>query len=383
VSCREEKMKNKNFIFIVILFFTVFSIFIFSGQQKTKWKGTIKEENGVTVVKNPKKPIYSKDIFSLKEELSIGGEKGRKEYLFSNITGIAIDEEERIYILDSKESHIKVFNKMGEYIKTIGKKGQGPGEMRRPTSLQVTPQNEIVVNDSAARKLHFFALDGNFLRAVSQTNMTFFSNPKVDYEGKITAGYMIMSQEVTYVLKKFNPQLKEIFTIFSSEILKYPYVDPFFPQCHWEVTAENDLIWGFPERYELHIIDSEGKPVKKIIKEYDPIKITEEEKENLIKERFGGYEGMPPGLKLSWKKYHNAFIYLSIDDEGRIFVRTYEKIPGGEGYHYDVFDSEGKYIAKIPLKMQPRIWKKEKLYTIEENEKGFQAVKRYRVNWNT
>ena len=177
--------------FFVILCFTVFSILLFSEQQQTKWKGTIKEENGVTVVRNPKNPVYSKDVFSLKEELSIGGEKGRKEYLFSNITGIAVDEEERIYVLDSKESHIKVFNKMGGYIKTIGKKGQGPGEMRRPSFLQVTPQNEIVVNDSASRKLHFFALDGHFLRAVSQTKMTFFSNPKVDYEGNITAAYMI------------------------------------------------------------------------------------------------------------------------------------------------------------------------------------------------
>ena len=78
-----------------------------------------------------------------------------------------------------------------------------------------------------------------------------------------------------------------------------------------------------------------------------------------------GERGVPPDVKLKWNKYHNAFIELSIDDKGRIFVRTYEKIPDGEGYYYDVFDSEAKYIAKIPLKMQPRIWKKNKLYTIE------------------
>ncbi|MFB0564299.1 MAG: 6-bladed beta-propeller [Candidatus Aminicenantaceae bacterium] len=374
-------MKNKTNVFSIVLFFSAFIMTILFGGQKAEWKGKIELENGVKVVRNPKMPIYAEDVFNLEEELSIGGAEGREEYIFSYITDVGVDEEESIYILDSKKSHIKVFDRMGEYIKTIGKKGQGPGEMRRPTSLQVTSQNEIVVNDSAARKLHFFTLDGNFLRAVSQTKMTFFSNPKVDNEGNIIASYMIADLKVTYVLKKFNPQLEEIFTIFSTEVLKYPYINPFFPQCYWEITTENNLIWGFADKYELHIINSEGKLIKKIIKEYDPIKITEEEKENEIKERFGGYEGMPPGTKLSWKKHHNAFIYLSIDDKGRIFIRTYERISERDEYYYDVFDSEGKYIAKVALRVRPQTWKNGKLYAIEEDEDGYQFVKRYKVTW--
>lgn len=369
---------------IKFLFIMVFLLSIISPaheKQKAEWKGTIEKHNGVTVVKNPKDPIHREDVFNLEEELSIGEKEGKEEYIFSYITDIGVDEEERIYIIDSKESHIKVFNRMGEYIKTIGKKGQGPGEMRRPTSLRITSQNEIVVNDSAARKIHFFTLDGNFIRAVSQTKMTFFSNPKVDNEENIIASYMIAEEEVTYVLKKFNPQLEEIFTVFSTEVLKYPYIDPFFPRCYWEITKENNLVWGFSDKYEFYIIGSEGKLIKKIIKEYDPIEITEEEKDNEIEERFGGYEGMPPDTRLSWKKRHNAFIYLSIDDKGRIFARTYEKVSERDEYYYDVFDSEGKYIAKIPLGARPRTWKKGKLYTIEEDEDGYQYVKRCKVTW--
>ena len=172
-------MKTKTKIVSVVLFLSIVILFISCGKQKTEWQGTIEKHNGVTVVKNPKDPIHREDVFSLEEELSIGEKEGKEEYIFSYITDIGVDEEERIYIIDSKESHIKVFNRMGEYIKTIGKKGQGPGEMRRPTSLRITSQNEIVVNDSAARKIHFFTPDGNFIRAVSQTKMTFFSNPKV------------------------------------------------------------------------------------------------------------------------------------------------------------------------------------------------------------
>ena len=374
-------MKNETKVVSISLFLSVSIIFVSCGKQRVEWKGTIEEVDGVTVVKNPKTPIFGEEVFSLEEELSIGDAEEREEYIFSDIRDIAVDEESRIYILDSKESHIRVFDKNGEYIKTIGEKGQGPGEFQLPSSLQITLQNEIVVNDSAARKLHFFALDGNYLRAVSQTKMGFFSDPKVDSEGNIIASYMIADKEVTYVLKKFNPQLGEIFTIFSTEVLKYPNLNPFFPRCYWEITKENNLIWGFPDKYELHIINSEGKPFRKIIREYDPIKITDEEKDNWIKERFGGYEGVLPEIKLSWNENHNAFIYLSIDDQGRIFTRTYEKVSEGDKYYYDVFDSEGKYIAKVPLGARPQSWKKGKLYTIEENEEGYQVVKRYKVTW--
>lgn len=368
----------KRHILLILSFLLLLGFLV---NQKPQWKGKIEKENGVKVIINPEEPLYGENVFAMKEDLSIGEAEGREEYMFSDITEIAVDGEERIYILDSKKSHIKVFNKMGEYIETIGKQGQGPGEMQRPTSLQVTSQNEIIVSDPGARKLHFFTLDGNFLRAVSQAKMSFFSNLKVDNEGNIIASYMIVDKEVTYVLKKFNPQLKEIFPIFSTKVLKYPYINPFFPRCYWDVTTENNLIWGFPDKYELHIINSEGKPIKKIIKKYDPIKITEDEKEEMIKERFGGSEGIAPGVKLSWNDHHNAFIYLSIDDEGRIFTRTYKKVSERDVYYYDVFDTEGKYIARVTLGARPQAWKKGKLYTIEEDEEGFQVVKRYKVNW--
>ena len=50
-------------------------------------------------------------------------------------------------------------------------------------------------------------------------------------------------------------------------------------------------------------------------------------------------------------------------------------------YYIDVFDPDGKYIAKISLKSRPYVIKKSKLYTIEEDEEGYQLVKRYRISW--
>ena len=80
-------------------------------------------------------------------------------------------------------------------------------------------------------------------------------------------------------------------------------------------------------------------------------------------------------------EYHCPFRWMVADDEGRIFILTYERVSEGKGYYYDVFDAEGKYIVKVALKTRPYLFKKKKLYTVEENEEGYQFVKRYKVNW--
>jgi hypothetical protein len=41
----------------------------------------------------------------------------------------------------------------------------------------------------------------------------------------------------------------------------------------------------------------------------------------------------------------------------------------------------GKYMAKISLKSRPYVIKKNKLYTIEEDNEGYQIVKRYKITW--
>ena len=367
---RGWNMKSKALFVSLLLFLSFLVILNVRGQQKSKWQGTITRENGVVIVKNPIEPMYEEDVFSLEEELTIG-----------EVKDLDVDDEERIFVLDSKEANIKVFDKSGKYINTIGRKGQGPGELQRPSHIYLTPQKEILANDPGARQLHFFTSGGVFKRSVSQTNMTFFSNPKVDMKGQIVATYMIMDKEVTFVLKKFDSQLKEVMKIFSANILKYPNLNPFFPQCSWEITCEGNVIWGFPDKYELSIINSEGTLIKKIIKKYSPKKITQEEKDNWIEEKLGGYDEIPPGVKLVWNDYHYAYRDFTVDDENRVFVRTYEEVPDTNIYYYDVFDSEGKYIVKVPIKVQPQVWRKHKLYTIEEDEDGYQYVKRYKVYW--
>lgn len=86
-------------------------------------------------------------------------------------------------------------------------------------------------------------------------------------------------------------------------------------------------------------------------------------------------------MKLAIPRYHGAFQWIMTDDEGKIFVMTEERSPDGRGYFHDVFDSQGRYLAKILLAYHPALIKKNKFYAVAEDEQGFHIVKRYRALW--
>jgi len=369
-------MKNMTKVVSIVLFLSAFIVLILFGGQKAEWGGKIEYENGVKVIKNPKEPMCGEDIFSLEEELSIGEAEGRKEYMFSQIRNIAVDDEENIYVLDRKEFHIKVFDKGGEYLRAFSKKGQGPGELNRPHSILITPQNEIMVEDS--RVLHFFTLQGEFIKSLSAAKIQFFGRTSMDSQSSIYAmtGTINMEKGIsTYELKKFDSNLNFLNTVASIPGPKAgkPF-DPFMPLFFWKIYENDTIIYGYQKNYELLVFNPEGKLIKKIVKKYTPLKITEEEKEE------SPGDSLPP-LKYALSDFHTAFYTFSLDDEARIVVQTWEKTEDRERYYYDVFDPEGKYIAKVSFKFRPQIWNKNKLYTIEEDEEGYQYVKRYKVTW--
>jgi len=182
-------MKNKTNLHSIVLSFSVFFMFVSCQREKMEWKGTIEEENGVIVVNNPKEPMYGEEVFSLEEELSVGEPEGKEEYVFYRIL-MDVDENGNMYILDAAASNIRVFDQEGNYKQTIGRKGQGPGEMLSPRSIQLNPQNEIMIYDFGNRRFSFYSLDGEFIRQNSAATAIMVFNAKMDSSGYIVGGIL-------------------------------------------------------------------------------------------------------------------------------------------------------------------------------------------------
>ncbi len=371
-------MKAKNIVSLIFPLFIIIVCLISCEKQKTEWKGSIEEIDGIPVVKNPKEPLYGEDVFILEEELSIGEAVGREEYMFSEVVAIAADAEERIYVLDYEECSVKVFDGSGRFIQSFGRQGQGPGELFIPSTLTLTRENKIAVQDN--RGISFFSMGGEFQRSLS-TAKYLLTSSRLDIDGNIIGLCVIRDEEnPRYELKKFDSDLNYLHIFGSSPLPYFPRdgFNPFFPTCRWTLINGNQIVFGYMGEYELKVFDPEGNLTRKISKEYTPVKVTQKD----VDERLEG-EDLPPQIlqRMVVSEYHCPIQRISADDEGRIFVMTYERAPDGSGYYYDIFDAEGRFIVKVPLKGHPLLIESGKLFTVEEDEEGYQHVKRYRIIW--
>jgi len=205
----------------------------------------------------------------------------------------------------------------------------------------------------------------------------------VDAKDNIIARYAVPTpgRSLIFVLGNFGSELDDFFKIFSYLTDTTPDVyDVFPPDCFWKVGSDGRIVWGYTDKYELRTLEADGRVIRRITRDYVPVEITREEKNAWLHFAFGEI-GAPANVKVNWPKYHNAFQFLSVDDKDRIFVQTYEKTFDGKGYFCDIYDPGGRFMAKIALKGAPRVVKKNKIYTIEEDEQGYQVVKRQKLTW--
>lgn len=346
------------------------------AEQKPRWKGSITKEGDVIVVKNPKEPLYKENILAFKEELSIGGAEAQGNNAFSQIRTFAIDDAENVYVLDSKEAHIKIFDKNGKYIRTFGRSGQGPGELELPQSISINKTTKEIIVQEISRRLSIFALDGKFLRNLSLKE-TWGLRVRTDSRGYIYVTEGVVDPKGSqYLFKKFGPDMKLIAILSKTPAPTPVALNPFMAIAYWEIDQDDKIVYGYPEDYEIQVFNLQNKLIKRISRKYDPVEVTEDEKKEQTKDT-------PPGIniKFDFPKYHSAYRRFFLDDQNRIFVQSWEKTEGGKKFLYDIFDEEGKFLARVPLKLTPVILKKGKLYSLEEDDEGYQTVKRYAVTW--
>ena len=108
-------------------------------------------------------PISLSDLFS---EVRLVTLETTSESLISQIRQIAFHQS-RFYILDSKQQMIFCFDKNGKFIFRISAQGNGPGEYNYLTDINVDTENgQLMLLDPAVARVHYYDLDGNFLKTV-------------------------------------------------------------------------------------------------------------------------------------------------------------------------------------------------------------------------
>jgi len=88
--------------------------------------------------------------------------------LFRQPTDVAWDSNGNIYITDGYiNSRVAKYDKNGDWVKSWGTKGTGPGQFNLPHAIAIDRNNNIYVGDRTNHRIQVFDTDGKFLRMFS------------------------------------------------------------------------------------------------------------------------------------------------------------------------------------------------------------------------
>ena len=95
-----------------------------------------------------------------------GAESGFQSFYRVRNALVDVDPAARIYVLDQIARRVVVFDSSGAFVKSMGRKGGGPGELQDPLAVAVSNAGEVVVHDMSKGALVRFDSSGRALPEV-------------------------------------------------------------------------------------------------------------------------------------------------------------------------------------------------------------------------
>lgn len=360
--------------------------FISCSQQKTEWKGTTEEVDGVMIVTNPAEPFYGKITFELEEDLSIGNEED-DNYLFYRAVDIAVDHDANIYVVEYRNCRIQKFDRDGKYIQTMGRQGQGPGEFEMPHGIYCDENTgNIYVVDG--REIVIFDSNGDYLSGV--TFMNFPSVIMIDIDGNMWMKFSkIGSEGVSDTISMANSQgelIKDIVE-YSQQISMYSRGSSLFSITHgyeyqllFSEFDSQTFVYGYSNEYKLNVVRNDGELLCILEKDEPQMPFTSNMKSKIIER----YKSLSDNEKAGIK-FQDSFPYFNsilTDNIRRIYVkRMHFPLEEEDSIECDIFNKDGYYLYKTKFPKQPEVIKNGYYYIIEMDEEiGLETVKRYKIN---
>jgi hypothetical protein len=102
--------------------------------------------------------------------LRIGSLDGPKEEQFGSVTSLAPLSDGGIAVLDAQAREVRVFGPDGAYVRTVGRQGEGPGELSGPSVVARLGGDTLAVYDYRNGRVTLFGPDGKAARMVTLTS---------------------------------------------------------------------------------------------------------------------------------------------------------------------------------------------------------------------
>ena len=179
-------------------------------------------------------------------ELKWGSSGLAKPGMFLNPQQLAVDLENNIYVSDHGNARIQIFDDQGNYIKSWGSYGDGPGEFSHPAGIAISHDYVFVV-DNKLNKIQKFDSLGNFIIQWGSfgTGNSEFISP---------SGIAVSENEFVYVVDTGNNRIQK-FT------LNGEYVSSFGKNFNGEGNLVSPRDIAIDETGKLFVTDPGNKSI--------------------------------------------------------------------------------------------------------------------------
>ena len=141
-----------------------------NSEREIAWEGTVDTlPDGSVRVVNPPVGLWEAGIetpWRLVPEFTLGALEGDRPDVFSTISGLEVDTEGRILVVDRNTNEVRIFSAQGEHLQTIGRTGEGPGEYTQINGLIRLPSDSLLVIDQEGNRYSILTPDGEYERSV-------------------------------------------------------------------------------------------------------------------------------------------------------------------------------------------------------------------------
>jgi hypothetical protein len=391
---READMSAHRSLWLFVLVPALLQLGCGKGKEPSQ-AGKVRTEvvDGVTLVHNPPEPLYPGKTVRFEEEVTFGAEESGPGAIYKP-GQFAIDGQNRVLIFESGDGVIKVFGEDGRFLKTVGRKGQGPGEFVQAYFLGFCPDGRLLVADFQNRRTSFFGPEGDFLNSYQWTKsisipLLVLEDSYVVQEGLFEAGrsrlfvktYDFAGTEVRSWGEFRYTETKSLVRGEAAITVSVPH-------------SPSSVLTGDPtlrriyhclnDAYLIEVYDADGRIIRKIDRPYELLPVTEADRADYLARTGGSPQVKEIYKDMPWPKVKTVTDRMICDDRGFLWVATNEtKLEAGlKLTAYDVFDPEGRYDARVWLDFNPARFAAGKMYRYKEDkETGVRVLTRFRVVW--
>lgn len=314
--------------------------------------------------------------WSFVEDLRFGGGADDPEGL-SQLKGLLVATNGTVWALEASTQNIRVFDSTGLLQRTIGRKGQGPGEFLYPDGMASAPNGLVWVHDPQNGRFSIFTESGEFVRqqvapaggygwvwtgGIDRSGRVWdrlIERAPEGSEGRVSRTSPDWSRADTLEIPRCRPpgwqpgegSFWKPLEGGPEGAARYSIIIPFYPGPVMAFDWVSGAVWCAPrgDRYELVRIGLEaGDTLARITGAVSPVPVTPRERDSVIGEvreflarmnepdpDFGRIPAEKPVIT-------SAFV----DDAGRLWVRR----SGGEpGSRFDLYSPDGEPIATVRI----------------------------------